>query len=207
MPDDCGLNPPIETLPQIAQERAMRVLRAWSDGSLDTGESEGGGIIAHASRPPPSAEPLREDASQRGHRPTPAPAFARQPASPRRCRPDRDARFVRRDRVRRRSPSVVCRTTRPRAARDRTSPPDGIEDRARYHRGTRRPDRRGRPPGRFGDPLCRPAGPRPGGRPAHDPCRWASRAAPVVRCRRSPTALPVERIRPRDLADSGTDVA
>ena len=27
MPDDCGLNPPIDTLPQIAQERAMRVLR------------------------------------------------------------------------------------------------------------------------------------------------------------------------------------
>src|SRR5262245_43933607 len=24
MPDDCGLNPPIDTLPQIAQERAMR---------------------------------------------------------------------------------------------------------------------------------------------------------------------------------------
>ncbi len=23
MPDDCGLKPPIETLPQIAQERAM----------------------------------------------------------------------------------------------------------------------------------------------------------------------------------------
>ena len=27
MPDDCGLKPPIEALPQIAQERAMRILR------------------------------------------------------------------------------------------------------------------------------------------------------------------------------------
>ncbi len=31
MPDDCGLKPPIETLPQIAQERAMRNLRNWSE--------------------------------------------------------------------------------------------------------------------------------------------------------------------------------
>ena len=26
MPDDCGLKPPIDTLPQIAQERAIGVL-------------------------------------------------------------------------------------------------------------------------------------------------------------------------------------
>jgi hypothetical protein len=31
MPDDCGLKPPIDTLPQIAQERAMNVPRSgWS---------------------------------------------------------------------------------------------------------------------------------------------------------------------------------
>ncbi len=31
MPDDCGLKPPIETLPQIAQERAMVSSGVWSD--------------------------------------------------------------------------------------------------------------------------------------------------------------------------------
>ena len=30
IPDDCGLKPPIETLPQIAQERAMRGPLEWS---------------------------------------------------------------------------------------------------------------------------------------------------------------------------------
>jgi hypothetical protein len=29
MPDDWGLNPPIDTLPQIAQERAMLVLGTY----------------------------------------------------------------------------------------------------------------------------------------------------------------------------------
>ena len=32
MPDDCGLKPPIETLPQIAQERAMVSSGIKSDG-------------------------------------------------------------------------------------------------------------------------------------------------------------------------------
>jgi len=34
MPDDCGLKPPIEALPQIAQERAMRILRDGVNGGV-----------------------------------------------------------------------------------------------------------------------------------------------------------------------------
>ena len=39
MPDDCGLKPPIEALPQIAQERAMVVLEngvEWEGGGQDS---------------------------------------------------------------------------------------------------------------------------------------------------------------------------
>jgi hypothetical protein len=42
MPDDCGLKPPIETLPQMAQERAMVVLRKGSsEGSAALGGPSG----------------------------------------------------------------------------------------------------------------------------------------------------------------------
>src|SRR3979409_1276625 len=46
MPDDWGLNPPIDTLPQIAQERAMLVLGAGMKrevtGAPDLGEGRTG---------------------------------------------------------------------------------------------------------------------------------------------------------------------
>jgi len=55
MPDDCGLKPPIETLPQIAQERAMVVLRKGFIGRLGgAGRAERGGMIARGLRPPSS---------------------------------------------------------------------------------------------------------------------------------------------------------
>ena len=42
MPDDCGLKPPIETLPQIAQERAMVVLEIGRVvGSIGSGSERG----------------------------------------------------------------------------------------------------------------------------------------------------------------------
>ena len=53
MPDDWGLKPPIDTLPQIAQERAMLVLETVITGTPDLEGSERGGMIAPSSREPP----------------------------------------------------------------------------------------------------------------------------------------------------------
>lgn len=41
MPVDCGLKPPIEVLPQIAQERAMGILRDETGGSDGRGRPNG----------------------------------------------------------------------------------------------------------------------------------------------------------------------
>src|SRR6478752_2687107 len=71
MPDDCGFHPLIATLPQMAQERAMRVEITPTLGGLPTtGRSRqrrtipsgpvhrrGGPPALAASRPPPPARP------------------------------------------------------------------------------------------------------------------------------------------------------
>ncbi len=81
MPDDCGLNPPIETLPQIAQERAMGSSGNGSGGGIGPGRPERGGMIAHASgRPAGRPTPSMED-QPRGHPPDARP-FTRHPAAP-----------------------------------------------------------------------------------------------------------------------------
>jgi hypothetical protein len=53
MPDDCGLKPPIDTFPQIAQERAMRVLGTSFRKKPGPVRLERGGMIAPDSRDPP----------------------------------------------------------------------------------------------------------------------------------------------------------
>ncbi len=117
------------------------------------------------------------------------------------------ARLVRRDRVRRRSRRAPPRPARPRASRASTVRlGDGLDDRPRPDRRLRRAGRRGRPPGRLGRPLRAAARARPRGRPAGHPRRRPPGRPRAARRRRSsrPTRAP---IRPRDLADSGTDVA
>jgi hypothetical protein len=48
MPEDCGLNPPIDVLPQMAQERAMRDLRLVAGGGNGPPDGpERGGRIPH----------------------------------------------------------------------------------------------------------------------------------------------------------------
>ena len=44
MPDDCGVKPPIETLPQIAQERAMRGPRIRSNGGVHARKGANGAV-------------------------------------------------------------------------------------------------------------------------------------------------------------------
>ena len=46
MPDDCGLKPPIEALPQMAQERAIGILRDRVRWKARAGRPERGGMIA-----------------------------------------------------------------------------------------------------------------------------------------------------------------
>src|SRR5262245_1385788 len=75
MPDDCGLKPPIETLPQIAQARAIVVLVSGWVPRRRAGRVERVGMIADVLVP--SDRPARP-ADLACRRPRPAP-------------PDRDA--------------------------------------------------------------------------------------------------------------------
>ena len=104
MPDDCGLKPPIETLPQIAQERAMRGPQEVGGQEVPSPERARTGRY-DSTRPPtrhartPPDPPCEEDAARVPIRPNARP-IARHPPRRRRHRPDRDARLVRRHRVR-----------------------------------------------------------------------------------------------------------
>ena len=91
-------------------------------------------------------------------------------------------------------------------AGDPPAPRHGPRDRARPDRGLRRSRRGGRPAGGLRGALRHPTWPRPGGRSPDDPRR---RAAGRARAPRHPSLVPADpsAIRPRDLADSGTDVA
>jgi uncharacterized alkaline shock family protein YloU len=53
IPDDWGLNPPIDTLPHIAQERAMLSSETVVTGTPDLEGDERGGMIAPPPREPP----------------------------------------------------------------------------------------------------------------------------------------------------------
>src|SRR4051794_4474596 len=129
MPTDCGLYPAIETLPQIAQERAINGPReSWAEREprgLRTGRY-------YSTRPP--ARPAPPDMHgpavvPRGGRRARAPRavtppLARHAARDRRHRPQRDPRLVRRDRLRRGPPGATPRPRRPRAARAPAPSPD-----------------------------------------------------------------------------------
>src|SRR5271165_2377824 len=52
MPDDCGLKPPIETLPQIAHARAMNVPWCEAESRPRPIGRQRGGMIAHGLRRP-----------------------------------------------------------------------------------------------------------------------------------------------------------
>ena len=219
MPDDCGLKPPIEALPQIAQERAMRVLRSVVRWSARAGRPERGGMIAHgpgrssqavagADMRSSSARPRHPQGgpSPRGH-PSDTRPIPRHPSRHRRHRPRRDPRLVRRQRVRRR-PARAARSRRLGLA----SPgltirlDDGIEIELDLTVALGVPVAEVARQVDFGGPLRPPPRARPGGRPARHPRRRPARpadgAAAVAAGRRRRPA-----IRPRDLADSGTDVA
>ena len=181
--------------------------------ALEPGGPERGGIIAHgpgARVPAPRRRPrrlARRTPARVAIRPTPGRSLVTRP------RPASTSSGPR-PWVRTASPgspadrsAVSLGTTRPRdSPASSVRAPRRHRDRARPHRRTRRADRRGRPPGRFGRPLRRP----PGARAARS-AAWSSTSTGCTSRRwraagRRPR-LPVERIRPRDLADSGTDVA
>ena len=199
MPDDCGLKPPIETLPQIGA-RAGHVVSSdgriarWTRGRAGQAGHERGGTIAHGLRPPARSrqlEPVRTAARRTRPRARADPIPGRSLATPPRHRDivrtavlgvygvsasratDRSARLV--DRLGLGRPGIGL-STGPRA-RDRP-PPD---------RRLRAAGRRGRPPGRFGRPLRRPARARPRGRPLVDPRRRPPVEPRRHRRRRSPS--------------------
>src|SRR5512135_2617388 len=62
MPDDCGLYPPIDTLPQIAQERAIGSSRGCSIGRRGR-SGPSGAVLYHALRRFP-ADPFRAGARE-----------------------------------------------------------------------------------------------------------------------------------------------
>ena len=158
MPDDCGLKPPIETLPQIAQERAMGPRDVV--GRQAPGRSGPSGAVRyHGPRAPPRHGPRP---AQRGSRRVPTDRPAGRSLVTRRAIvdivrgatlgsygvtgfagdwPDRPPRAARE------RPGRPARLARRRDARDRARPP-----------GRPRPaDRRGRSPGGLGGPLRHPA--------------------------------------------------
>ena len=210
IPDDWGLKPPIETLPQIAQERAMRGPLEWSVGGSEPGGARTEAVrIAHgprrSRRTPP--DPPREEDVARVPDQTDARPIARDAPGRHRHRPRRDARLVRRHGVRRRPARAPAR---PRSGSpspgSRVRLDDGLDveldltvasacpvaevarqvDSAVRYAVRRALDREVRRLAIHIDGLARsgPAAPR--------------RRSPT-RTRRDP--------RPRDLADSGTDVA
>src|SRR3954471_6328470 len=123
MPTDCGLYPAIETLPQIAQERAINGPReSWAEREprgLRTGRYYSTRPPAGPAPPPDMHGPAvvpRGGRRARAHRAVAAP-LAGHAARDRRHRPQRDPRLVRRDRVLWRSPRATPRAGRPRPAR------------------------------------------------------------------------------------------
>ena len=79
MPDDCGLKPPIEALPQIAQERAMRILR---DGVRWRRAGRSARAGRYDSTALPAAPPGRQRPTIARAAPDLAPAGRTQPAWP-----------------------------------------------------------------------------------------------------------------------------
>ena len=165
IPDDWGLKPAIESLPNTAQARAIGVLwiGGWWGPSPDGPERPR--MIAQRPARPRSTErrPPREEPDARDPRWRRCPRLA---PGARRHHPTRGGRQLRGDRLRRRRPRrAASRLAAAPRARDPRLPRRRARGRARDHRRLRAPGRRGRTPGGVGRPLCPPACARPGGRP------------------------------------------
>ena len=198
IPDDCGLKPPIETLPQSAQERAMRGPQLLVGRKSSPERAERSGRIAHGLRDPARTPPTRSPSGgrrprvdDRNARPQPRDATRRH-----RHRPGHDPELLWRHGVRGEPRRASAWPARVRTARHRCPACRRALDRPRSDCRLWRPDRGGRAPGRFGSPLRHPARSRPRGGRSDDPRRRRrvhashSRATGTDPPRRRPRSMP-----------------